>query len=460
MQNKRWRRSVKPKQKTLLRKVFCALAMLAGLYYLQTGLTLMKEKDIQRRIPSAEIEITIGEVSENFVAEEKMVSGLGVLPEVLAKKSDKNEEAASENPAMVTSSEPTDTAFLYHPEEVVTVVRAEEANADLLKQVLEQSHPRPASTSTNMKNPPFSETEIPTNNTSAIAPNVSLEDIENFNQDKLDRLYEEDLPDNIIDEQPQNRFIHINHTKVKNLNILPHRKPLYFGDKPVIAIVIDDMGVSQKRTADIIKLHAPLTASFLTYSSNLEGQIDNSRQAGHEIMIHVPMEAQKNTDAAPDVLTTKMTKEELQNNFRKMLAKFHNIKGINNHMGSKLTEDEPRMEAIMEVLKENNLFFLDSKTSAKSQAHKAARRQKVAYGHRHVFLDNNNDKAYILGQLALTERLARKNGYAVAIGHPKTQTYEALKEWLSELDKKQIRLMHLSEIMAILNPQISFRELK
>ena len=65
-----------------------------------------------------------------------------------------------------------------------------------------------------------------------------------------------------------------------------------------------------------------------------------------------------------------------------------------------------------------------------------------------------------MGQLALTERLARKNGYAIAIGHPKSQTYEALKDWLQTLDKKQIRLLHLSEIIAVLNPGSEIAALK
>lgn len=262
----------------------------------------------------------------------------------------------------------------------------------------------------------------------------------------LDHIYEEKLPDDIIDETTKE--------KSKDIKVLPAKKPPYFGKQKAIVIVIDDMGISLKRTADIISLKAPITASFLTYGRKLDEQIKNSLQSGHEIMVHVPMEAQTAVDAAPDVLTTKMSLKEIRNNLIEMLKKFKDIKGINNHMGSKLTEDYGRMKEVMSVLKEQGLYFLDSKTSPKSRAEKAAQDTGIAYAHRHVFLDNQNDKKYILGQLAKVEKLADKNGYAIAIGHPKTQTYAALKEWLPTLENKGMRLIHLSNAIKILNPNV------
>ena len=262
----------------------------------------------------------------------------------------------------------------------------------------------------------------------------------------LDHIYEEKLPDDIIDETTKE--------KSKDIKVLPAKKPPYFGKQKAIVIVIDDMGISLKRTADIISLKAPITASFLTYGRKLDEQIKSSLQSGHEIMVHVPMEAQTAVDAAPDVLTTKMSLKEIRNNLIEMLKKFKDIKGINNHMGSKLTEDYGRMKEVMSVLKEQGLYFLDSKTSPKSRAEKAAQDTGIAYAHRHVFLDNQNDKKYILGQLAKVEKLADKNGYAIAIGHPKTQTYAALKEWLPTLENKGMRLIHLSNAIKILNPNV------
>lgn len=261
-----------------------------------------------------------------------------------------------------------------------------------------------------------------------------------------EQLYEETLPDDIIDENTN-----IKNEKMKSMSTVPTNKPAYFGKYPVIAIVIDDMGINHRRTAEISSLNYPLTSSFLTYGTHIEDQVNVSKAAGHEIMLHAPMEAMSTTENAPDVLTTAMSLQEIKDNLSIMLQKVKDIKGINNHMGSKLTQDKERMLAIMEVLKKQNLFFLDSRTSANSVADKAAKEMQVKYATRHVFLDNNNDKNYILGQLKQTENLALKNGYAIAIGHPKSQTFATLQEWLPTLNQKNIKLVHLSEIINNLN---------
>ena len=276
-------------------------------------------------------------------------------------------------------------------------------------------------------------------------------DIENADEDSY-KLYEETLPDNIIDDADKNsEFVHYNHKNIKDINIAIKHKPLYFGETPVIAVVIDDMGVNVGRSRDIIRLKAPLTSSFLTYGPKLQNQIEAARAAGHEIMAHVPMEPHKNLYTAPDGLTINMADDVLKKNFEVMLQKFPGIRGINNHMGSKFTENEQKMSDIMQVLARHKLFFLDSKTTPKSVGEKTARRFGVEYAHRHVFLDNNNNKEYIRKQLAQAERIARKNGYAVAIGHPKSQTYEALKTWLPTLPEKNIKLVHMSEVVKVLN---------
>ncbi|MDR1694009.1 MAG: divergent polysaccharide deacetylase family protein [Lactobacillaceae bacterium] len=260
-------------------------------------------------------------------------------------------------------------------------------------------------------------------------------------------LYEEDLPQDIIVESGI-------HKDIKDIKVEPSHKPPYFGDKPVIAIVIDDMGVSKKRTKDINSLMFPLTSSFLTYGNDLNAQVEESLRAGHEVMAHIPMEAKGKKDVAPDVLMVSMSDHEVIDKLGRMIDKYRNIKGVNNHMGSKFTEDKSKMYDVMEVLRERGLFFLDSRTSDKSAAEEAADKYKVPYANRNVFLDNENDLNYILGQLKAVEKLAEKKGYAIAIGHPKSQTYQALKQWLPTLEDKDLKLVHLSEIVDVLNKHI------
>lgn len=242
--------------------------------------------------------------------------------------------------------------------------------------------------------------------------------------------YEEKLPHDVVAHKKQ-----------------PQKKVVQgMGQSVRIAVVIDDMGGSPKRTAEITALHAPLTASFLTFAPHLERQVQKSLAAGHEIMIHVPMQPQSDIYVSDDVLKVDMSESEIERIFGKMLSKFHDVKGINNHMGSRFTERADKLAPVMKILAARNLFFLDSKTTPKSKAEAVAEEYGVRYLHRHVFLDNNNDFDYISGQLQLTEKIARKNGYAIAIGHPKSQTGRALKTWLETLPEKNIRLVPLSEL--------------
>ena len=260
-------------------------------------------------------------------------------------------------------------------------------------------------------------------------------------------FYEEKLPEYVIDtEAPKNV-----HPKISGIKIEVSRKPPYFGREPVIAIVIDDMGVSHRRTANISSLDYPLTSSFLTYASNLRPQIAAAERAGHEIIAHLPMEPKASMNVSPDVLTVKMNEKQVAEGLNGMLDKFPGIAGVNNHMGSRFTEDAERMDVVMKELEKRGLFFLDSKTTPHSAGEKAAKDNRVRYVSRNVFLDNEDKFDYVMRQLRQTEAIARKNGYAVAIGHPKEQTYNALKVWLPTLKSRNLRLVHLSEIVKALN---------
>lgn len=217
--------------------------------------------------------------------------------------------------------------------------------------------------------------------------------------------------------------------------------------RPRIAIVIDDMGASPVRTNEIIALKAPLTSSFVTFAAQLNKQTARAEQAGHELMIHVPMQPKSDIFVSNDVLTIDMTEAQISQAFAQMLKKFHHVVGVNNHMGSRFTEHADKLVPVMKLLAKSGLFFLDSKTTAQSQGESVAKKYGVPSVHRHVFLDNENNLEYILRQLELTEKIARQNGYAIAIGHPKTQTSKALSAWLKTLDKKYIELVHLSELV-------------
>lgn len=217
-----------------------------------------------------------------------------------------------------------------------------------------------------------------------------------------------------------------------------------------IAIVIDDIGLSVPFTKQIAQIKAPLTVSFLPYGASNKEQVMTLSNAGFEVMVHVPMMPHVPAALAPVTLSPEMDKAETQAELNKMLDRFAGtpISGVNNHMGSLLTERVKNMGYIMEVLKQRGLFFLDSKTTGKSMARKAADEYGVTYISRDVFLDNKNDYNYIMGQFRQAEKVADKSGYAVAIGHPYTQTLKVLQDWLKDADKKGYEVVHLSDLLA------------
>ena len=258
---------------------------------------------------------------------------------------------------------------------------------------------------------------------------IAFVDSLNLTDEQSYELYEEKQPEESVSHETAKKPAIIN------------------ADRPLIAVVIDDMGVNVRRTKDIIGLHYPLTSSFLTYASGLSQQMQASRNSGHEVMGHIPMEPQIMQNFTPTMLTTQMSDEQILSTFRQMLAFFPNIKAVNNHMGSKFTEDKHRMDIVMKELSKHNLIFLDSVTTQHSAAPSSAADNGVKILVRNVFLDNKDDFDYITAQLHLTERIARQNGYAIAIGHPKEQTYKALKAWLPTLDTKGLRLVKLSKIL-------------
>jgi hypothetical protein len=216
----------------------------------------------------------------------------------------------------------------------------------------------------------------------------------------------------------------------------------------LIVIVIDDLGMDRKRTARAIGLHGPLTLSFLAYADDLKEQTEAARAAGHELLMHVGMEpVSESVDPGPNVLLTGLSSEEIRHRLEWNLGRSEGYVGINNHMGSKFTADPSAMMVVMEMLKRRGLLFLDSRTTGRSVGAKLARELGVPVAERNIFLDNVNETAAVDARLGELERLARRRGYAVAIGHPRDATLEALERWLQNLKDRGLVLVPLSAVV-------------
>jgi hypothetical protein len=116
-------------------------------------------------------------------------------------------------------------------------------------------------------------------------------------------------------------------------------------------------------------------------------------------------------------------------------------------MGSKITPNETFMNIILGVIKDRNLFFIDSRTSIKTIAYKVAQRMKIPSAYRHVFLDGEIQEDYIKGQLIELFRRAQRNKKAVGIAHPTDVTLRVLKENLHLVDKYELELVFVSQIV-------------
>ena len=212
--------------------------------------------------------------------------------------------------------------------------------------------------------------------------------------------------------------------------------PMALGLRGKGAIIIDDLGYHPQSDERLIDLELELTLAFLPLSPKGPELARLAAARGREIIVHLPMEPHgyPQINPGPGALLSSMDETELRRTLGSDLADYPQAVGANNHMGSKLTEDESRMSLILESLRERGLFFIDSATSPDSRALDAAGRLGLRAARRSVFLDNVIDEAAIQVQLRRFIARAREEGSAIAIGHPHPQTRAVLLEMAAEME--------------------------
>jgi len=233
---------------------------------------------------------------------------------------------------------------------------------------------------------------------------------------------------------------------------LPVSAPVKADKKPMIAIVIDDMGVDMKRSAQALDLPSAVTMSYLPYSRKITEQVKAAKDKGHEIILHMPMQAENpKEDPGPHHLTVAMTPAQLEENIAASLDAFTGYDGVNNHEGSKFTTYKPGLDIFMADLEKRHVFFLDSRTSPQTVAEQVAKEHHLTATHRDVFLDDVETAGAVVGSLDRVEAVARKTGSVIAIGHPKDVTLPALKTWLATLEAKGFQIVPLSSVVEYRN---------
>lgn len=216
-----------------------------------------------------------------------------------------------------------------------------------------------------------------------------------------------------------------------------------------LAIIIDDMGGSFSEARSLAAINVPLTFAIIP-GLRVDKEVAAYAFSNKiETMIHIPMQPKGWPEHRLEAngLLVSMDDGELQMRVSGFVQQFPGAVGANNHMGSEFTEQAEKMATVLQILKNNNLFFIDSVTSPGSEGLRVARRLGVRSARRHVFLDNEQNRSYILGQLNQAVRLARKNGSAIAICHPHPETIAALAAALPGLAGKGVTLVTASQLV-------------
>ena len=218
---------------------------------------------------------------------------------------------------------------------------------------------------------------------------------------------------------------------------------------PAIAVVIDDLGGDASLTNAAIALPANVTLSFLPYPKRSFELSRRAHLAGHEVIVHLPMQPSGGENPGERALTTGLPVDELQERLEWALSRVSDYDGVNNHMGSRFTASGEDLRPVMRELKARGLFFLDSRTTPSSAVEKVAHELGVMSGHRDVFLDDERSVAAIRRQLARAEDFARKHGSVIAIGHPYAETLKELAAWTGAIKERGFRLAPLREVLVL-----------
>ncbi len=215
---------------------------------------------------------------------------------------------------------------------------------------------------------------------------------------------------------------------------------------PMVAIVIDDLGLLEAATESAIALHPAFTLAFLPYGEKAAELAQKAHQAGHEVLLHMPMEPDGPVDPGPGALITGLAPEEIRERISLALDRVPSAMGLNNHMGSRFTADAEAMAVVLDEINLRGMMVLDSVTTPNSVVSELAKAIGVPSESRDVFLDNDRDPALIHQQLDELERIAQVTGQAIALGHPYRETIAVLEEWLPAARKRGIRLVPLSRL--------------
>ncbi len=218
-----------------------------------------------------------------------------------------------------------------------------------------------------------------------------------------------------------------------------------------IAIVLDDWGYNDQLFKEALKLDSPITFAILPelpYSAEIAAAL---HKHGYEFILHLPLEPHNSSAQTleKNTILTTMSQKEIQDILNRHIASLPGLKGVNNHMGSKATEDRQTMLYVLEILKAKRLYFLDSYTSNKSILESVTGETGVPFYKRDIFIDDKYDSSSIKNELIKAKDLAKTRGYVIVIGHAKPLTIAALKELIPKFEKEGCAFVYVSDLASL-----------
>lgn len=218
--------------------------------------------------------------------------------------------------------------------------------------------------------------------------------------------------------------------------------------EPNIAIIIDDVGYKKQESEAALALHPKLTYAIIPHSTYGRAMATQAADKHREVIIHMPMASKGFGKLDKGGLTLEDGGADIQRKVDEAFQIIPNAVGMNNHMGSAVTEDSLAMHYVMNTLAQHNAFFIDSRTTTASKAIRLARFNGVPHASRKVFLDNEADEAAIHQQFKKLLNFADEEGSAIAIGHPYPETIEYLEKALPLLEKADVELVPASQLIS------------
>ena len=216
-----------------------------------------------------------------------------------------------------------------------------------------------------------------------------------------------------------------------------------------IAIVIDDFGYQdQALIRAFCDLPQPITFSIFPGERHTAWTARRAAEKNHGVMVHLPMEpvGYPEHNPGPDAIFADDAPEKIAALTQNALAAVPHARGMNNHMGSRVTQNAAAMKAVLQIVKQRDFFFVDSRTSPRSVAYAIAREMGIRSGRGALFLDLADDEGAIAKQLYALAARARQEGAAIGIGHAKRETLRALQRVLPALEEQGFAFVLAEEL--------------